>query len=147
MAERSFTSEVVTGSAEYIANSLHQRYANGLTPHYAMGVSIRDKDLADKAEFSWSSANAHTQDDLNRLREAPAGLFRFRRWRLVMRQHELASIDHSDWTPQWQERLIAQVQQLDRSAITLDQRLSDLLAALGFDIGFVNLGVCRRYRS
>jgi very-short-patch-repair endonuclease len=118
-----------------LVNSLHQRYPNGLTPHYAMGVSIRDKDLADKAEFSWSSANAHTQDDLNRLREA-ADTLQVQALAIGdVCQHELASIDHSDWTPQWQEKLIAQVQQLDRSAITLDKRLSDLLAALGLDIG------------
>lgn len=117
-----------------LVNSLHQRYANGLTPHYAMGVSIRDKDLAAKAEFSWSSANEHTKDDLNQLREVAETLQVQALAISDVSQHELASIDHSDWTPQWQEKLIAQVQQLDRSAITLDKRLSDLLAALGLDI-------------
>ncbi|KDE40748.1 DNA helicase related protein [Nitrincola lacisaponensis] len=117
-----------------LVNSLHQRYANGLTPHYAMGVSIRDKDLAAKAEFSWSSANVHTQDDLNRLRDVAETLQIQALAIGDVCQHELASIDHSVWTPQWQERLVAQVQQLDRSAITLDKRFSELLAALGLDI-------------
>jgi very-short-patch-repair endonuclease len=117
-----------------LVNSLHQRYSNGLTPHYAMGVSIRDSDLAVKAEFSWNSANAHTQDDLNRLREVAETLQVQALAIGDVSQNELASIDHSDWTPQWQEKLVAQVQQLERAAIALDKRLSELLSALGIDV-------------
>ncbi|MBE0507497.1 MAG: DUF3320 domain-containing protein [Marinospirillum sp.] len=130
-----------------LVNSLHQRYANGLTPHYAMGVSIRDKDLAAKAEFSWSSANVHTQDDLKQLREVAETLQVQALAIGDVSQHELASIDHSDWTPQWQEKLVLQVQQLDRSAIALDKRLSELLAALGLEIHVREFGRLQALRE
>jgi very-short-patch-repair endonuclease len=117
-----------------LVNSLHQRYANGLTPHYAMGVTIRDQDLATKADFNWASASAHSQEDLSRLREV-ADTLQVQALAIGdVSQHELASIDYSDWTPQWQEKLVVQAQQLDRSARVLDQRVKELIAALGIDI-------------
>ncbi|MGC9329926.1 MAG: DUF4011 domain-containing protein, partial [Candidatus Hinthialibacter sp.] len=49
---------------------LHQKRRNGLTAHYAMGVKIRDEEIAARVAFSWESANQHDEACLQAMREA-----------------------------------------------------------------------------
>ena len=49
--------------------ALHTPGTNGLTPYYAMGVCIRNSNLADLIQFNWNSSNIHDIEDYQKLKE------------------------------------------------------------------------------
>ena len=117
-----------------IVERLHMRRRNGMTAHYAIGIKVRDEDLASRVIFSWPSADQHDEDRLNAMREAVE--------RLRVQVAAVGDVSDSpfhlvtkgDWSPQWIGRVIEQASRLSAAASAADRSSRALLEAIGITI-------------
>lgn len=122
-----------------VANALHRRHPNGLTAHYAIGVKVRDGDLAAKVKLSWPNAGYHDEKQLQRLRGMAELLSVQAKAVGDLVDHPLNLISNYDWSPQWQEDVVSVSRELRASAEQLAWDLAALEKALGIDLGAVSL--------
>ena len=122
-----------------VVNALHQRHRNGLTAHYAIGVKVRDADLAAKVKLSWPNAAYHDEAQLQKLREMAALLAVQAKAVGNLVDHPLRLVSGFDWRPQWEEEVVAVARSLKVSGTQLAEKLASLEKALGIKLGMVNL--------
>ena len=46
-----------------VVEHLHKRRRNGMSAHEAMGIKIRDEEIANRMKLHWAHANFHDEDD------------------------------------------------------------------------------------
>ena len=122
-----------------LVNALHHPHRNGLTPHYAMGVKVRDADLAAKVKLSWPNAAYHDEAQLQKLREVAALLAVQAGAVGDLVDHPLALVSNFDWRPQWEDEVVAAARSLKASGARLTEAQASLEQALGISPGVVNL--------
>lgn len=122
-----------------VVNALHRRHRNGLTAHYAIGVKVRDVDLAAKVKLSWPNAAYHDEPQLQKLREMAELLAVQAKAVGNLVDHPLALINSFEWRPQWEEEVVAAARSLKASGGQLAEKLTSLEKALGVDLGVVSL--------
>ncbi|MGM0826565.1 MAG: DUF4011 domain-containing protein, partial [Pseudomonadota bacterium] len=122
-----------------VVNALHQRRRNGLTAHYAIGVKVRDVNLAAKVKLSWPNADYHDEKQLAQLRDMAALLSVQASAVGDLVDHPLSAISNHEWRPQWEEELVSAARQLQASANKLSQDLSALEKAMGVSLGSLSL--------
>jgi very-short-patch-repair endonuclease/DNA polymerase III delta prime subunit len=122
-----------------VVDALHQRRRNGLTAHYAIGVKVRDGDLAAKVKLDWPNSDYHDKEQLQQLREMSALLSVQAKAVGNLVGHPLSMIKNYDWRPQWQEEVVSVARQLQASADQLLRDLTALEKALGISLGKVGL--------
>ncbi len=117
-----------------VVDRLHKRHSNGFTPFKAMGVRIRDADLADRVTLSWPNAAHHNELEMSRLREAVKNL--------QIQAQAVGDISNSpfevvatgDWTPEWKDDLLEQARLLSAAALKMERECENLLGKLGISI-------------
>lgn len=118
-------------------NALHKRRQNSLTAHYAIGIKVRDGDLAAKVRLSWPNADYHNAQQLQKLRET-AELLSVQAGALGgFVDHPLKAIANYEWRPQWQEDVVRAARQLNTSAEQVTAHLESLAKATGLTLGEV----------
>ncbi|WP_431685620.1 DUF4011 domain-containing protein [Hahella sp. NBU794] len=122
-----------------VVNALHKRRRNGLTAHYAIGVKVRDSELAAKAKLNWPNADYHDDSQLQKLREAAELLGIQAKAVGEMVDHPLQVIAHFDWRPQWQEEVVNAARQLQVGAKQAAKDLTVFEGALGVSFGGADL--------
>lgn len=122
-----------------VVDALHQRHRNGLTAHYAIGVKVRDGDLAAKVKLGWLNGDYHDEEQLQQLREMAKLLSVQAKAVGNLVDHPLSMINNYDWRPQWQEEVVSSARQLQASADQLARDLTAFESALGISLGEVNL--------
>jgi very-short-patch-repair endonuclease len=110
-----------------LVDALHRGYPNGLTVYDAVGSCIAAQALADAAPaspMSWPDAQVHDREALDTLRELsrrmasladPVGGFEG-----GVARHPLAAIGHTEWSPGWQDDLLAAVRTLEAAIATFE---------------------------
>lgn len=114
-----------------VVDRLHIPRRNGMTAHYAIGVKVRDEDLASRVTFSWPSADQHDKARLEAMREAVE--------RLRIQVAAVGDVSESpfqlvaegDWSPQWEGHVVEQAGRLSAAASTADRSCGALLGAIG----------------
>lgn len=122
-----------------VVNALHRRHRNGLTAHYAIGVKVRDADLAPKVKLSWPNAAYHDETQLEKLREMAQLLAVQAKAVGNLVDHPLSVISNFEWRPQWEEEVVAAARTLKARGAQLGEKLVVLEKALGIDLGVVSL--------
>jgi very-short-patch-repair endonuclease/DNA polymerase III delta prime subunit len=102
-----------------VVERLHRRQPNGLTPHFALGVKVRDEMLAQRVSFSWSAANQHSQEDLKRIRSTINLLQVQARAVGDISSNPFRLISHGDWSPTWEREMHTRAIRLSSSASQL----------------------------
>ncbi|MGC1509861.1 DUF4011 domain-containing protein, partial [Ketobacter sp.] len=122
-----------------VVNTLHQRRRNGLTAHYAIGVKVRDEDLAAKVKLSWPNSDHHDEAQLQALRELVSLLGIQAKAVGNVVAHPLQPISNYDWRPQWQEEVVSVARKLATHAKEVGRHLTALQDAIGLSFGLVRL--------
>ncbi len=126
---------VLRDSLNGLVNALHTRYPNGLTPHYAIGVKVRDEALANKVSLNWRNSQVHDAEKLELLRET-ARLLQVQAMSVgSVTGHPLEFVESTDWSPNWQDGLSDKVAALSATAAATKEALSSLEKALKLDFG------------
>ena len=117
-----------------VVDRLHIPRRNGMTAHYAIGIKVRDEDLAARVSFSWPSADHHDDDRLEAMREA------------VEKLHvQIAAVEDvsnspfnivakGDWSPQWEGQVVEGAGRLSASASAAARACEEILNAIGITI-------------
>ncbi|MCX2842992.1 DUF4011 domain-containing protein [Microbulbifer thermotolerans] len=122
-----------------VVNALHRRHRNGLTAHYAIGIKVRDADLAAKVKLSWPNAAYHDETQLEKLRETAQLLGVQAKAVGSLVGHPLSVISNFEWRPNWEEEVVAAARTLKARGAQLGDKLLVLEKALGIDLGVVSL--------
>lgn len=85
---------------------LHHRHRNGISVHQAIGTVVAGRNLPDIG-LSWPSPDAHDPADLDGLRDLADRLGVNLREVGRLDGHPLAVVAHGDWSPGWQQTLVA----------------------------------------
>ena len=110
---------------------LHKRHGNGLTPHYAIGVKVRDEALAARANLSWPTAHQHDEARLSAMREAVE--------RLRVQVEAVGDISgtpfqlvaNGDWSPQWEQQVVERAGRLAVASTAADKICTGFLESTG----------------
>jgi very-short-patch-repair endonuclease len=117
-----------------VVNRLHLRRRNGLTAHYAMGVKVRDEELASRVGFSWPSADQHDEQRLAVMREA-VGKLRVQFASIGdLSRSPFRIVTSGEWSPQWEGQLAEQAVRLAAAATKVDKACSALLDGAGITL-------------
>lgn len=114
-----------------VVDRLHFPRRNGMTAHHAIGVKVRDEDLASRVIFSWPSADQHDEAHLDAMREA---VERLRVQVAAVRDvsdSPFQLVTKGDWSPQWEGQVVEQAGRLSAAASTVDRSCGMLLDAIG----------------
>ena len=117
-----------------VVNRLHLRRRNGMTAFEAMGIRVRDENLAHRVTLSWPSADHHDEGYLSQMRETVEGL------RIQAAAVEDISdspfrlVTSGDWSPQWQSDLVQRARALSAAVLATERECERLLAALGIRV-------------
>ncbi|MCO1336274.1 DUF3320 domain-containing protein [Microbulbifer sp. OS29] len=123
-----------------VVNTLHKHHRNGLTAHYAIGVKIRDADLAARVNLSWPNADYHDEQQLQKLRDIAELLSVQAKAMGNPADHPLKAIASYDWRPHWQEEVVKAASLLKVSTGQVTAMLAELEKAAGLSFGEVGLG-------
>ncbi len=134
--------EIRTELNAYVRD-LHRRSRNGWIPYRGIGVSLRaEKAGTVRVPLSWHSADAHDVGAYQRLVEASENLATlYERIGDVVTSPRLAGLDHADWSPLWESRLLEAVGAALSSLAALKTAALDVTSALG--IGAEDLSLVR----
>ena len=117
-----------------VVGRLHTRHRNGLIPFEAMGVRIRDEDLAGRVTLSWPTADHHDESDMSRMREVVANL--------QVQAEAVGDISNcpfevvgtGEWSPKWQGNLLQKAGALSAAALAMERECENLLDRIGICI-------------
>ncbi len=102
-----------------VVQALHRRHPNGLTAHQALGRVIGDRELAPQLKIAFASADAHDEPAMRGLREMCRAL------RVTIDAvgsptgHPLDGVERTEWSPVWQNELIAAIGAFRAAALDL----------------------------
>ena len=117
-----------------VVNRLHRRHRNGMTVFEAMGVCVRDQNLARRVTLSWPSGDHHDKASLSDLREAASKL------RIQAAAVEEISdtpfrvVTTGDWSPQWEQQLLESAVALSKAVLAMERECDSLLEMIGIRI-------------
>ena len=98
---------------------LHRKCSNGLTAYYAMGVKVRDEELARRVSLIWPSSDYHSDTDLTKLREVVQNLSIQAKEVGDISQSPFHWIETGNWSPRWQEQVVERCRTLSSKARTV----------------------------
>lgn len=117
-----------------VVEHLHRRHRNGLTAHHAIGIKVRDSHLVDCVELDWPSADHHSEDQLQTVREAVVNLQIQAREVGPFDESPFQIIAHGEWSPTWQKSVRSSAAQLATASANATGARARLLAALQLDL-------------
>lgn len=117
-----------------VVDRLHIPRRNGMTAHYAIGVKVRDEDLASRVSFTWPSADHHDEARLEAMNDAVE--------KLRVQVAAVGDVSDSpfnlvakgDWSPQWEGQVVEGAGRLSAAASAADRTCGALLNTIGINI-------------
>ena len=99
-----------------LVGSLHRAHPSGLTVYEAVGTCIEHSGQ-EPSPMPWTDALTHSEIELDKLRETSRRMSALARSLGALQGHPLLHIGKGDWSPTWQDGLLAEAQALG-TAIT-----------------------------
>lgn len=119
-----------------LVDSLHRRHPSGLTVFEAIGSCI-ERAGEEPSSMPWADALTHSRDQLDKLRETSRRMTALAGALGPLHGHALVLIGKGDWSPTWQDELLAAAQALD-FAIRLFREKSQTVGNL---LGYASTGL------
>ena len=129
--------------------ALHQRWRNGWTAYRAIGVTLRADDAQTlRIPLAWPDCNAHTAQDYQTLAETAENIASlYERIGDVVQSPMLAGLEHVEWSPIWEGRLLDAVTAALASLSRLQPAAQDAASALGLDTSDLSLRRLRKLNT
>lgn len=89
-----------------VVDSLHRKRRNGLTAHHALGVKIRDENLAQHVKFSWPDANHHDETAFESMCAAVKELSIQAQAIRNVSDSPFRLVETTDWSPAWERQVV-----------------------------------------
>ncbi|MDD3419013.1 MAG: DUF4011 domain-containing protein [Candidatus Gastranaerophilales bacterium] len=99
-----------------VVKTLHQPGTNGLTPHYAMGVSIQHGKLCQLVQLEWPSPEFHDVETYQSIKELVHQLqIQAGQCFSLFESEVFRNILNSKWDPSWQKAIVVEAQALSKA--------------------------------
>ena len=122
--------------------ALHTPGTNGLTPYYAMGVCIRNSNLADLIQFNWNSSSIHTTEDYSLLKDLVHKIkIQAESCRSLFGSKAFSSIINNNWEPVWQQAIVSESKTLSECCSKLDKISQDFKKAIDINIEINDINI------
>jgi very-short-patch-repair endonuclease len=125
---------MVRDKLNLVVDRLHHRHSNGLTPHYAIGVKVRDSSLSSRVVLSWPSASQHDANRLAKMRETVERLAIQAKAVGDFLGSPFSLVSTGEWSPQWEARLLDCASKLSLAANGLQRARLKFLKAVGIEL-------------
>ncbi|QVQ24415.1 DUF3320 domain-containing protein [Achromobacter deleyi] len=126
-----------------LVDALHHEYPNGLTVYDAIGTCIENAGK-EPSPMSWPDAAAHERKEFARLREAARRMSTLSGELGKLHGHPLAHIGMAEWSPSWQDALLAAAQALDQAIAGFKDRAASAGEGLGLPAAGLSLDAYAR---
>jgi len=117
-----------------VVNRLHMKRKNGMTAHHAIGIKVRDEELAAHVSLHWPSSDQHDDTQLEAIRSAVEKL----RIQVAAVGEVSKSPFHlvakGDWSPQWEGQVVERAGRLSATASRVKNACELLLNAVEITI-------------
>ncbi len=114
-------------------NRLHLIYPNGLTPHQAMGVIIKDSNIP-KVDLNWLHPEEHNLDAFEALHDIAKRIDINAAELEGIEDNPLLEIATGEWSPSWQSELLVLAGKLKLQAKQLENAHVNYLVSLKLDV-------------
>ena len=122
---------VMRDRLNHLVNRLHEKRRNGLTAHYAMGVKVRDEQIASRVTLFWPTSDHHDEVALVAMREVVEKLSIQAKAIRDISKSPFNLVDTTEWTPQWEDQIIRRAGALSAAAGNLERVGNALCKAIG----------------
>ena len=122
-----------------VVDRLHRKRRNGLTAHHAIGVKVRDEEVAGRLTLDWPSAEQHDEGTLEAMRDAVENLSVQARAVGDLSSSPFHLVANSDWTPQWESRITEEAGRLSAAARKAEDACGRLCEAIGIALPALSL--------
>lgn len=113
-----------------LVTSLHRKYRNGLTVFEATGTCIELSDVL-PSPMPWTNVDTHSADELEVLRETVRRMAALASGLGDIHDNPLRQIGQTDWSPTWEDTLLAQAAKTEGAARELLAATRSLAHLLG----------------
>ena len=117
-----------------VVDRLHVRRRNGMTAFEAMGVRIRDKQLAGPVSFSWPAADEHDEAQLEAMRGSAQKLRVQASAVQGLADSPFRLVARGEWSPRWEDELAECARTLAASAPELEGECDAFLDSVGMSL-------------
>ena len=115
-------------------NHLHRKHRNGMTPHYAMGLKVRDEEIASRVTLFWPTADHHDETALKAKRDIVEYLSIQAKAVGDVSQSPFHLVEKNEWTPQWENRVVERAGALSAAAENTESLCDALCKATGIGL-------------
>jgi very-short-patch-repair endonuclease len=121
-----------------LVGSLHRSHPSGLTVYDAIGTCIEHAGQ-EPAPMPWADALTHSQVELDKLRETSRRMSALAGSLGALQGHPLSLIGKGDWSPTWQDELLAEAQALGTNINALREHAQSVGKILEYPAAGLNL--------
>ncbi len=114
-----------------VVDHLHKKHRNGLTAYYAIGVKVRDEELANRVNLSWPTADRHHKVALKAMRDAVEKLSIQAKAVGDVSQSPFHLVSNSEWSPQWESSVAERASRLSATVRKAERACDALCDAIG----------------
>ncbi|MES2999470.1 MAG: DUF4011 domain-containing protein, partial [Pseudomonadota bacterium] len=105
--------------------AMHKPHRNGLTPFNAIGLCIANEG-GDPSLMPWADPDTHGVPELDELRESARKIQALASSLPMLRDHPLGLIGQVDWSPTWQDELLAAAEAVLQAISAIKNRLEPI---------------------
>ncbi len=117
-----------------VVDRLHMPRRNGRTAHHAIGVKVRDEDLASRLTFSWPTADHHDEQQLEAMLSAVE--------KLKIQVAAVGDVSGSpfqlvsegQWSPQWEGQVVEAAGRLSSASSSTERACETFLSTVGVSL-------------
>lgn len=107
-----------------VSDRLHSKYRNGLTPHYAIGLKVREEEYSKPIKLSWPNSGHHGEQDLKNMRETVQKLAIQAGVVNEFSNTPFKIISSGEWSPNWETQVTELATALSASTRFLEKSLA-----------------------
>ncbi len=112
-----------------LVDALHHEHRCGLTVFDAIGTCIANADR-EPAPMPWPDCEAHSEEDLDSLRETTRRISALALNLRSLLDHPLVAITHGEWSPSWQDEVLAAASSAGAAACAVEEAVQPMAKAL-----------------
>lgn len=116
-----------------LVDALHRQHSNGLTVYQAIGTCIEQAG-EEASLMPWADASAHDHKSLDSLRETSRRMATLSGALVVLHGHPLEHIGKTEWSPTWQDELLATTRSLEQAIQAFKSSAAEAESGLGIPV-------------
>lgn len=122
-----------------VVKELHKPMSQGISPYFAMGVSIKYDQIAKLVQLQWPSINSHDTESYQSMKELARKLqIQAGQCQSLFKSNVFAMIMNPSWDPIWQKAIVGEAQTLAKASKKVLETCKAFIEAIDVSIDEIN---------